>query len=670
MRKALALFVFLLMWGCQSYDKEFQEILQLEDRRAPVAEFQKFTLHPRWEVKQRVALALGRLREAEAAPTLVELLSSSSPEVRVEAAFALGQLAQPFTHKAIIRLLSEEKDLEVRLTLIEALGKVTVDSLPQETDSTLMRQFEDDIPIVRAEAALVLARLAQRNIKPPLGSEKLVALLQDKGEEVRWRAAYALMRRADSSTAPALRSALNDRSPRVRMQAARALGAMHDFAALNPLTHLAHNDNDWRVRVNAAAALGKLDFSRGALALQYFPVADVNQHVRITALQALGNAVEQLRKSNVNFESEPVRAFLQERLTPAAQNGSGNISWQEKAAAAHALAQFLQSEVLPLLLPLASADSPHLRAALANTLGSLGGEDVFPVLEKLAGDSLTVVRIAALEALSKISAQNRALPIYLDALHSGDPVLFALGAQALAADSVRRAQHAEAILAAHRTLHSPFDAETAKMFFDALADCGSLAAQSFLETALQTPDKSIARAAAEALRKLTGKDYTERLPKSFTSTQTFTYEEIKSLKGAWAEIKTDRGAFQIALFPEEAPLTVLSFVRLAQKKFFDGQTIHRVVPNFVMQSGDPRGDGWGGPDYAIRSEFNRLRYVRGMVGMASAGPDTEGSQWFITHSDQPHLDGRYTIFGRVRKGLEVVEELQIGNRILQVTIHQ
>lgn len=665
MRLAITCLLLSLMWGCRSYDNEFAEILQLEDRRAPVQEFLKFTLHPRWEVQRRLALALGRVRAPEAAPTLVDMLSSSSPEVRVEAAFALGQLAQPFTHKALLKALAEEKDLEVRLTLIEALSKVASDSLPATTDSTLARQLDDDIPIVRAEAALALARLAQRNLKRGHWSAKLAALLQDKGEEVRWRSAYALMRLADSTTATALTNALTDRSARVRMQAARALGAMPGHDSFAVFKQVAHNDADWRVRVNAASALGRINLSVTNFSLEAFPCTDASLHVRVTALQAFGNTLVRLRKANPNFVWEDSKTFLVERL-----NDHVNTSWQERAAAAQALAQLLQREALPLLLPLAQAEPAQLRAAIANALVTIGGEGAFAALEKMFGEENKAVRLAALEAFAKFSAQNRVLPIYLNALRGNDPVLAATAAQNLAADSTQRFQHAEAILASYRQLRQQLDAETAQMFFNALVDCGNRLAQPVLEEALQAEDKTFARAAVEALKKLTGEDYSTRVPSMNTSAQSFSYAEIKKLKGAWAEIKTELGAFEISLLPEEAPLTVLNFVRLAEKKYFDGQTVHRVVPNFVMQTGDPRGDGWGGPGYAIRAEFNRLRYVRGMVGMASAGPDTEGSQWFVTHSEQPHLDGRYTIFGRVRKGMELVDELQVGHQVLEVKIHR
>ncbi len=665
MRTALACFALLFLWGCRNHDSEFETIMQLEDRRAPAKELVKFTMHPRWEVQRRAALALGRLRDPEAAATLVEMMSSSSPEVRVEAAFALGQLALPSTNKALIKLFAEEKDLEVRLTLIEALSKVTLDSLPSETDSTLVRQLEDDIPIVRAETALALGRLAQRNLKRPLWSAKLSALLQDRGEEVRWRAAYALMRLADSTTAPALMQALQDRSARVRMQAARALGVLSAHAALAALRQAAQHDADWRVRVNAASALGRLPYSSAEISPAHFPLVDENLHVRITALQALGNTLARLRQVESSFTADSCKIFLQNRL---AENV--NASWQERAAAAQALAQLAPREALPLLLPLLHAEPVQWRAALASTLAALGGEEAFVALEKLFGEKNTSVQLAALEALAKFSAQNRALPIYLKALQSNDPVLAATAAQKLAADSTQRFERAETIISAYRQVREALDAETAQMFFEALAACGNRVAQPVLEEAVQAPDLAIARAAAEALKKLTGADYAARRPQGFAATQPFAFAEIKKLKGAWAEITTDIGTFEIAFLPEEAPLTVLNFVRLARKKYFDGQTIHRVVPNFVMQTGDPRGDGWGGPGYAIRAEFNRLRYVRGMVGMASAGPDTEGSQWFVTHSDQPHLDGRYTIFGRVRKGMELVDVLQVGHKILQVKVHE
>ena len=133
---------------------------------------------------------------------------------------------------------------------------------------------------------------------------------------------------------------------------------------------------------------------------------------------------------------------------------------------------------------------------------------------------------------------------------------------------------------------------------------------------------------------------------------------------------TSKGSFTIELLPEAAPLTVDNFVQLAQRDYFRNVTIHRVVPNFVIQDGDPRGDGNGGPGYTIRCEINELAYDRAAVGMALSGKDTGGSQWFVTHSPQPHLDGGYTVFGRIVAGMDVVDKIVRGDIVQSVVIRQ
>jgi cyclophilin family peptidyl-prolyl cis-trans isomerase len=136
-----------------------------------------------------------------------------------------------------------------------------------------------------------------------------------------------------------------------------------------------------------------------------------------------------------------------------------------------------------------------------------------------------------------------------------------------------------------------------------------------------------------------------------------------------AVLTTEKGTFTIQFTPEEAPLTVDNFIKLARAGYFNGLEVHRVVPNFVMQDGDPRGDGNGGPGWSIRCEVNMLPYDSGAVGMALSGKDTGGSQWFVTHSPQPHLDGGYTVFGHVpEKDMKVVESIVRGDRIVKVTI--
>jgi peptidyl-prolyl cis-trans isomerase B (cyclophilin B) len=137
-----------------------------------------------------------------------------------------------------------------------------------------------------------------------------------------------------------------------------------------------------------------------------------------------------------------------------------------------------------------------------------------------------------------------------------------------------------------------------------------------------------------------------------------------------ATFETGSGSFQAELHASDAPLTVHNFVKLAKEGALDGQVFHRVVPGFVIQDGDPRGDGNGGPSWRIRCEINTRRYGEGAVGMALSGKDTGGSQYFVTQSPQPHLDGGYTLFGQIIKGQDVVNRMVQGEMIRTVSIHE
>ena len=134
-------------------------------------------------------------------------------------------------------------------------------------------------------------------------------------------------------------------------------------------------------------------------------------------------------------------------------------------------------------------------------------------------------------------------------------------------------------------------------------------------------------------------------------------------------IQTNKGKIVVEFFPQASPGATSNFIRLTKDGYYDGKVIHRVVPNFVVQAGCNRGDGYGSEDFTIRSEFSSNYYNdEGYLAMASAGNDTESTQWFITHSPTPHLDGNYTIFGKVKDGMDVVHQLQIGDVIEKAVI--
>ncbi len=146
--------------------------------------------------------------------------------------------------------------------------------------------------------------------------------------------------------------------------------------------------------------------------------------------------------------------------------------------------------------------------------------------------------------------------------------------------------------------------------------------------------------------------------------------EIDPKKKYHATMETDRGNIEIDLYPQYAPKTVNNFVFLARQGFYDGVTFHRVIANFMIQGGDPTGTGRGGPGYRFEDEFagNPLKHEAGVLSMANAGPGTNGSQFFITHAPQPHLNGKHTVFGQVTQGQDVVNAIRQGDKIKQVTI--
>jgi peptidyl-prolyl cis-trans isomerase B (cyclophilin B) len=134
-------------------------------------------------------------------------------------------------------------------------------------------------------------------------------------------------------------------------------------------------------------------------------------------------------------------------------------------------------------------------------------------------------------------------------------------------------------------------------------------------------------------------------------------------------METDKGTIELELYPEYAPITVNNFVTLAQDGYYDGIIFHRVIPNFMVQGGDPTGTGRGGPGYTFQDEFkgNPLKHDAKVISMANAGPGTNGSQFFITHSPQPHLDGSHTVFGKVTSGADVVDAIRQGDAMTTVT---
>jgi cyclophilin family peptidyl-prolyl cis-trans isomerase len=197
------------------------------------------------------------------------------------------------------------------------------------------------------------------------------------------------------------------------------------------------------------------------------------------------------------------------------------------------------------------------------------------------------------------------------------------------------------------------------------ATLGGRDALPVLRTALSDPERAVRLATREAIARLGGGipefpplDPPERALAPVAGRDYLTGDALPRVR-----IETTRGAFVLEVLVDEAPVHATMFLRRCADGFYDGLTFHRMVPGFVVQGLDPRGDGYGTGDVSLRDEIGATRYDRGIVGMPNAGPDTGGCQLFVTFRPQPRLDGRYTVFARVVEGMDVVEQLDVGDRV-------
>jgi cyclophilin family peptidyl-prolyl cis-trans isomerase len=295
-----------------------------------------------------------------------------------------------------------------------------------------------------------------------------------------------------------------------------------------------------------------------------------------------------------------------------------------------------------------------VRVALANALGSLPADRAMPRLTVMLQDSDRRVIPAVLAALASTKAPG-ADRLLLERLKAPDVVI--RGAAATALGDLKATSAVQPLIEAYRSGASDPEYGARASMLGALAKIDPAAARPVLVEALKDRDWAVRIRAAELLRQQKVVESPAR-PAAPAPAHTREFQTVVAPRySPHAYIETEKGTIEIELAVIDAPLTTANFMTLARKGFFNGIAFHRIVPDFVVQGGDPRGDGEGGPGYAIRDEINQRPYLRGTVGMALDWKDTGGSQFFITHSPQPHLDARYTVFGHVVGGMEVVDRL-------------
>jgi cyclophilin family peptidyl-prolyl cis-trans isomerase len=433
------------------------------------------------------------------------------------------------------------------------------------------------------------------------------------------------------------------------MALARGLGRSRTGPAFAMLSKVIATEQDWRVKCDIVRALaGRADYDT-LRALVMPLVRDTNVHVARTAAEFF---IASGQPKDGDFYWRVAR-------------DNPNLPWEARVALFHASNRWLSGKTAPeskdfvnyrLRDVYQQARNPYERAAALRALAEFGWQYRW-IHDKGFRDPHPAVKTAAVEALRAIAERptfysffgenarsvRRELYAYLrESIASGDPGMIAEAAPA-------------------------FEIKT--LGFRELRD--SLRLPAFYRTlgALKLPRDYEAHAAlSKAIAFFEGRPAPAPARPAFSHAIGWDRLNVVSEKTE-VTLQTSKGSIVLELYPHWAPGSVASFLDLASTGFFNGKAFHRVVPNFVVQGGDPRGDGYGALDYSLRTEIGLAWYDdEGYVGMASAGPDTEGTQFFFTHSPTPHLDGLYTIFARVRRGMDVVHRLQLGDVIEKASI--
>ncbi len=636
------------------------------------------------KVQEWCAVALGRIGNPRALPWLYQALHTPYASVRAASAFAVGEIEDRDTLKSeglapdpgaarTLRALLDDTAPGPRMRAVEALGKIGQDVDALDIVRHLERLSYDGSPSNRAYLSLGITALMR--LKNPIALPLLKRLAELGDPEIQWRVANAFYRMRSREARSVLERLLQSPDSDVRAHAARALGICGDPALASRLVPLLQPSDSrsgqlmpLSVRVCALQGLVSLRNPETVRAIESaiwaapFSGSDPDQlNFAVQAATALGDLGSE--------DSAETLARLAHLSGPVAER------------AVVALAKVMRKDPDRFFALVAGdrfADPSGMRA-WASALGALGGARAQDELEKMlveyvdtktrTAESLVVPTVLQTLARAQSPELQNILGTYLT---SHDGVLLRA---AVSAYQPRPEDPAPwlPLLSGYAGIAAGNDAETKVVLLNRLEIwAGKPAVQSFLRGTLEDPVRNARIAAARLLREAGSAGVPEDPGPSRTDATDVTYVQLALSRQdrTIAVLDTTRGPIEIELFREDAPMTVANFVSLARRGFFDGLSFMRVVPFFVIQSGDPRNDQEGGPGYTIRCEINMHPFERGAVGMALAGKDTGGSQFFITLSSQPHLDGGYTCFGRVISGMPAAEHMVAGDRILKVQIRE
>jgi len=607
-------------------DDTLVKIADFQDHRLSDSLYQFFN-HENPAYRKDAVLAFASIQDTTAIAKLGEVLKNDSvPAVRSAAAFALGQTGTLKAFWELADALISEQDGSVLREVIEACGKTST----KDKTIKLTQQAGGGLS---EGVAWSYYRLGLRNEADSLIVLSSVGLLElAMNNETRLGVAHFFARGPkEISKAESIleKTALTNESAYVRMAATSALRKINTPTSLESLKMILITDTDYRVRANAVRALQTFPIKDTKQKL-FDALSDPNIHVGIAASEVIKSvATKDEFKELVPLARAATNWRIQGNLFEAALNVSNDKEIAE--------------EIFRLY---DKVENPYGKAALLTALGKSTLSYDF-INKQLHQTKIPVIQSSAAGALVSINShkefnaelQKIFVELYKKALETGDAAVIGTVASALGDSALGYKK----IITDYKFLY------TAK---------GKLSLPKDNE-ALQPLEAAIAH--------FEGKKISNEVKNEFN--HPIDWNLVKTIPAEQKVlIKTGKGDVVIRLLVEEAPGSVANFVQLVNSHYFDSKNFHRVVPNFVIQGGCNRGDGWGSEDYSIRSEFSMRRYTEGSVGMASAGKDTEGTQWFITHSPTPHLDGRYTIFAVVEKGMDVVHKIEVGDLIEKVEL--
>ena len=691
--------MFILLGAVSLYSQVFTpeelQIIKLQDERTfgNNNELINFLEDRNNAVVVRALWAIGNVGKEEGVRFVSEkLFSSRNDEIRVAAAYALVLLSFDGSRTSLMEALANEKNENVLCEVLNSLGYV---GNKENYDEVVIYKAETEN--VRTALAMSIARFARRNVKSDKGVEKLTELISFNDEKTLRAVSYAfanmrsreLLLPAKDMVAGLLKSGNAD----TRMWAYLANGYTAGREDVKGIMDAYEKEGVWQVKVNMLNSFQSINRFNPELAgnneLAEFLVykgQGEDVYLATTALKVLGNVFK--TSDNDVFKNEllsQLEWFLIKGKavdTPVIAEAVNTMGMIYKDKVKDELMTYYKDvEGFELKEAVVSSFKYFDDASVYNNLREMITKTVQDYVDKnkiesgemIAGKELNGLYRAFVETLGELKYRanekdrNTMRLIFSEFVSSKDPSIIDVCLTSLS-DSIYINQMSETrtiIALDYQDMVYPQDKEAMRLILRALGNLGASNSTDLLKKGLQSADYEIAKESADALKKITGRDFTFTAKKKYFTD----LNEINSLdKKMYALLKTSQGNIKLKLYPYYAPYSVMNFVTLAEKGFYNNTVFHRVIPNFVIQGGDPFNNGWGGPEYSIRSEFAPQHYERGILGMASDGKDTEGSQLFITHSPFYHLDNSYTIFGEVVEGMDVVDKIYIGDVLESVSI--